>query len=250
MTAANLKHAAIALAITCIAGTVFADEDAASAAQSAATSRRNVKRVLLLGQSPDGHPFSTHEYIADFVSLFGGCHGGPDRKFKVVTAKAELASPRHPVLRGIGPFEVREEFYYRLKFPRTRRTDFQSVGRRTDFQSVEGQPRPRIPNPSGVSRDDGLQIRPTAGSITPLIRVPIEGDTHTVAWAWTRPEGGRSFGFSGGHFHDNWKLPAYRRLMTQGIVWTLKLPVPEDGLPVDVSEKDLKLKPRGDANTN
>ena len=33
--------------------------------------------------------------VANFVSLFGGCHGGPDRKYKVVTATITPSSVTH-----------------------------------------------------------------------------------------------------------------------------------------------------------
>jgi hypothetical protein len=138
--------------------------------------------------------------IDAFVKLFGGCHGGPDRKYKVLEVQAEPADAKHPVLSGIGKFRVKDEFYYELKF-----------------------------------------VKPE-GSIKPLLRVPIDGQEQTVAWGWERPDGGRSFGFSGLHFHDNWKLPEYRRLVAQGVVWTLKLPLPKGGLPVEVTEGDLKLR--------
>jgi type 1 glutamine amidotransferase len=140
------------------------------------------------------------EYVEDFVHLFGGCHGGPDRKYQIVTVTAEPVDEAHPVLRGIEPFRVREEFYYRLKRPKS--------------------------------------------EVTPLIQVPIDGETHTVGWAWQRPDGGRSFGFSGGHYHENWALPEYRRLVAQGVLWTLDLPIPEDGFNVDLPQKALQLKPR------
>lgn len=71
-------------------------------------------------------------------------------------------------------------------------------------------------------------------AVTPLLRVPIEGESHTVAWAWDRPDKGRSFGFSGLHFHKNWQHEDYRRAVAQGIVWTLKLPIPEQGLNVEI----------------
>jgi type 1 glutamine amidotransferase len=137
--------------------------------------------------------------IDPFLKLFGGCHGGPDRKYAVVEVEAEIADPRHPVVSGIGRFKVRDEFYYRLKC-----------------------------------------VKPE-GSIRPLVRARIDGQDETVAWAWQRPDGGRSFGFSGLHFHDNWSLPEYRRLVAQGVLWTLKLPIPKDGLPVEVAADDLKL---------
>jgi type 1 glutamine amidotransferase len=138
--------------------------------------------------------------IADYLRLLGGCHGGPDRKYQILEAEAQVADPRHPITAGIAPFRVRDEFYYRLKF---------------------------------IQPDTGLR---------PILRVPIDGQLETVAWAWERPDGGRSFGFSGLHFHNNWRLPEYRRLVAQGILWTLKVSVPKDGLPVEITDDDLKLK--------
>ncbi|MCA9116761.1 MAG: ThuA domain-containing protein [Planctomycetaceae bacterium] len=56
------------------------------------------------------------EPVKHFVALFGGCHGGPDRRYKIVETTASPASATHPVLRGISPFAVHDEFYYQLKF--------------------------------------------------------------------------------------------------------------------------------------
>ncbi|MBM4005026.1 MAG: ThuA domain-containing protein [Planctomycetes bacterium] len=82
--------------------------------------------------------------------------------------------------------------------------------------------------------------RPT--SITPLLQATLEGNAETIAWAWNRADGGRSFGFTGLHFHENWKLPEYRRFVAQGILWSLKLPIPEDGVKVDVPDEVLQLE--------
>jgi len=269
------------IAVMCVTETSAQNKESARADLG----KRKVKRLLLLGQSPDGHPWSTHEYMAgmrilaqclqpvknlqtiivkadepwsegpelldgadgavvflsqgakwlqqnpsrlaafkrlaqrggglvvihwgmgckeaefidEFVKLFGGCHGGPDRRYKIITVKTEIVHSKHPVTQGIAAFEVKEEFYYTLKFPKS------------------------------------------ADSIVPLIQVPIEGKSHTVSWAWDRADGGRSFGFSGGHYHANWRLEEYRRLMTQGILWSLKIPVPKAGLPLKIVEKDLTL---------
>lgn len=78
-------------------------------------------------------------------------------------------------------------------------------------------------------------------SLKPIVTAEIDGRHETVAWAWDRGDGGRSFGFSGCHFHKNWELPQYRRLVAQGILWTMKLPIPKEGLAVDVLPEDLKL---------
>lgn len=125
--------------------------------------------------------------IAPFVDLFGGCHGGPDRKYQVVETDAKIAGTPHPILRGLADFKARDEFYYQLKFAKTRE---------------------------------------------PLLSVKIDGEMHPVAWALERDGGGRSFGFSGLHFHENWQAPEYRRLVAQGVLWTLDLPIPKDGIGV------------------
>jgi hypothetical protein len=122
------------------------------------------------------------EPIAAFQKLFGGCHGGPDRKYQVVRTELRHAEPPHAVARGIAPLQLRDEFYYRLKF-------------------IDAEP-----------------------AIEPVMQALIDGQWETVAWAWQRPDGGRSFGFSGLHFDDNWGLAEYQRLLKQGVLWTMKLP--------------------------
>jgi type 1 glutamine amidotransferase len=127
--------------------------------------------------------------IKPFVDLFGGCHGGPDRKYKVVETDAFIPiQKQHPIQNGLSKFKVRDEFYYTLKFP-----------------------------------EEG---------VLPILKVNIDGEAHTVAWSYSRADGGRSFGFSGLHFHENWQLPEYRRLVAQGVLWTLELPIPMDGIAV------------------
>lgn len=142
------------------------------------------------------------EPVAPFVNLFGACHGGPDRKHKVVTARVTLAEPLHPVATAMNPFQIKEEFYYALKTPKT-------------------GPQP-----------------------VPIIHAHIDGKPEMVAWAWERPDGGRSFGFSGLHFHENWKNPEYRRLVIQGIAWANHVPIPPKGLPIDLPESAFALPDR------
>ncbi|MGL4554122.1 MAG: ThuA domain-containing protein, partial [Gemmataceae bacterium] len=55
------------------------------------------------------------EPINDFVELFGGCHGGPDRKYKVLETAVTVGDKDHPVTRGLADFTVKDEFYYALK---------------------------------------------------------------------------------------------------------------------------------------
>ena len=138
--------------------------------------------------------------IEAFVNLFGGSHGGPDRKHKVMDVDVAVATPQHPVVQNIKPFHIKEEFYYALKFGK---------------------------NPN---------------RITPLLTIKQDGGTHAVGWAWERTGGGRSFGFSGGHYHDHWRNEAYRRLAVQGVLWTMKIPF-DDKLDVSANERLLRLPP-------
>jgi len=130
------------------------------------------------------------KYIAEWLPILGGCHGGSDRKYQVVETDV-TPEPKSPVAAGISPFKIKDEFYYQLKF-----------------------------------------VKPD-GSVKPAVTAKIDGEQFPVAWTWERPDGGRSFGLSGLHFHENWKRPEYRRLVGQAVLWTLKLPVPDKGLSVE-----------------
>lgn len=145
--------------------------------------------------------------IEPFLKLFGGCHGGPDRRFQVVKDCPVLVDASHPVAAGISDFRVgEEEFYYRLKFVR-----------------------------AGDATGENASLEFPVKAI-------IDGVPEPVSWAWTRGDGGRSFGFSGGHFHANWRLPEYRRLMAQAVLWTSRLPVPAEGLDVTVPSQAFELE--------
>ena len=86
----------------------------------------------------------------------------------------------------------------------------------------------------------GLKFLQGTDSLRPLLTVNIADQAETVAWCWNRPDGGRSFGFTGLCLHENWRLPAYRRLVAQAVLWSVKLPVPKDGLPVDLDLDQIR----------
>jgi type 1 glutamine amidotransferase len=245
----------------------------------------NAKRLLLLGQSPDGHPPTTHEYLpglrileaclkrvpgltvqlenadepwadgaqklrdADGCVLFlseGAKWASADpRRYDALTRLTARGGGLVGLHWAIGTKEAEPiEPYLRLLGGCHGGSDRRYTVIETQWQVAE----PSHPITTAVSslkvRDEfyyRLKFIQPADAIQPLIRVPIEGRDQTVAWAWQRPDGGRSFGFSGLHFHDNWRHEAYRRLVAQAVLWTLKLPVPEGGLAVDVPEELLKL---------
>ncbi len=79
--------------------------------------------------------------------------------------------------------------------------------------------------------------------VKPLLQVNVENENHVVAWTLERKDGGKSFGTTLGHFHQNFENPAFRRMVTQGILWTLNRDIPEAGVIVDVDEALMKLPP-------
>jgi len=69
----------------------------------------------------------------------------------------------------------------------------------------------------------------------------------TVAWAFERPDGGRGFGFTGGHFHKNWGDDNQRKTVLNAILWTAKAAVPAEGVTSKVTPEELaaNLDPKG-----
>ena len=51
-----------------------------------------------------------------------------------------------------------------------------------------------------------------------------------LAWSVERPDGGRGFGFTGGHLHRNWADDQLRKFILNAIAWTAKVEVPEGGI--------------------
>ncbi len=152
------------------------------------------------------------KYIEGQVKLLGGSRGGPQRKYTVADFDLRLPTPDHPMVRGIKPFAIHDELYYRLDF---------------------------LPGAiEGKLTGEGER---TKSKFERIFAATIDGNEETVAWAWERPDGGRSFGYVGMHFHENWKLVEYRRLAAQAALWTLKMDVPKEGLKVEVDDADLKL---------
>jgi biopolymer transport protein ExbD/type 1 glutamine amidotransferase len=120
--------------------------------------------------------------------------------------------PEHPITRGVKPFKINDEWYYHMRF----REELAGV---TPILSD-------LPPESTLSRPDG----PHSGN--PTVRKPIaNGETQHMAWARQREDGGRGFGFTGGHFHWNWGNDQFRKLVLNAIAWTAHAEVPDSGVP-------------------
>jgi type 1 glutamine amidotransferase len=128
------------------------------------------------------------------------------------------ALPDHPVSRGVQPFKSHDEWYFHMRF----------------VPEMKGV----TPVLSAVAPDSTMQRADGPHSGNPHVRQAVaNGEPQHVAWAYERPDGGRGFGFTGGHFHWNWADRNFRRLMLNAIVWAARGEVPGNG--VDVQALDL-----------
>lgn len=124
---------------------------------------------------------------------------------------AEIRSlPKHPITRGVKPFTLRDEWYYNMRF---------------------------VDDMKGITPI--LQALPPENTRgTPAAKARM-GEIETMAWAFERKDGGRSFGFTGAHFHRNWADENFRRVVVNAILWAAKMEVPEGGAKVDFDPVDL-----------
>lgn len=129
--------------------------------------------------------------------------------------------PKHPITRGVSPFKLRDEWYFNMRF---------AEGMKGVTPILVA-----VPDASTTSRPDGDH------SGNPTVRAAVaRGEPQTVAWAYERPGGGRGFGFTGGHYHQNWGNDQVRTLALNAIVWLAGLEVPAGGVRSAVTAEDLK----------
>lgn len=92
-----------------------------------------------------------------------------------------------------------------------------------------------------VIRDEWY-LNPVLGKATPQWQVETEGVPLTVAWSYQRPNGGRTFATSLGHFWENFAREPFRRAMVNAILWSAHREVPADGAPISAVPAELEMK--------
>ena len=117
--------------------------------------------------------------------------------------------PDHPITRGVQPFAVEDEWYFHMRFQPQGVTPILSA----------------LPPASTVQQPDGPR------SSNAAVRAEVaRGELQHLAWAYERGDGGRGFGFTGGHWHRNWGDDNFRRVVLNGILWTAHGEIPADGV--------------------
>lgn len=65
-------------------------------------------------------------------------------------------------------------------------------------------------------------------------------DADIVGWAFERPNGGRSFSFTGLDAHSAWSLPGMRQLIVNGVLWSAGVDVPPQGANSEIEQAELQ----------
>ncbi|MFO0879481.1 MAG: ThuA domain-containing protein [Gemmataceae bacterium] len=142
--------------------------------------------------------------------------------------KAEFKElPRHPICNGVQPFTIHDEWYFNMRF----RPEMQGV---TPILTA---------SPTDATRD-GPYVYPRG----PYKHIQeAKGRPEHVMWATQRKDGGRGAGFTGGHFHRNWKDDNFRKVVLNTMLWVAKVDVPAEGVASTVSDADMakNLDPKG-----
>ena len=246
------------------------------------------KKLLLIGQGPDGHPPGTHEFMAGVSVVKALLETATE--IEVAVTKADEPWTDGPAMLDAadGAVLLVTQGAQFMQSPPERFAAFQKLAQRKgalvalhwsvgakDAQYIDGQLKllggtrggpqrkykvletdvrritPEHPILAGVPdfriHDEfyyRLELLPNeAPGFTPLLSAEVDGNPETVCWAWERPDGGRSFGYVGFHFHENWGRAEYRRLVGNAIRWALHLPIPEQGVAVEVPAEVFKLSP-------
>ncbi|MGH7947283.1 MAG: ThuA domain-containing protein, partial [Opitutaceae bacterium] len=137
--------------------------------------------------------------------------------------------PRHPVTRGVKPFQIRDEWYFNMRFVEGFSAEAASRKDGTIFTPI------LVAKPSDATRD-GPYVAPKGPY--PHIQA-AKGRLEAMMWVVERPDGGRGMGFTGGHFHDNWANDNFRKVVLNALVWLAKGEVPAGGVDSKVTQDEL-----------
>jgi len=131
------------------------------------------------------------EAQADLTAWMGGSYEPGFSQNPVNVVKTTLVDNGHPIARGCSGYVLEDEWYFDIRF---RANDANLV------PIMTGKLPPRNPQDK------------------------------VLAWAYTRPDGGRGFGFAGGHYTSNWRMEPFRKLVLNAILWVAKAEVPREGV--------------------
>ncbi|TWU21373.1 ThuA domain-containing protein [Bythopirellula polymerisocia] len=238
-------------------------------------------KVLLVGQEPD-HPYGTHMYmhtnevLAKCLALNGKIESvvsdswpKNEKMLERVDAIVVYSSPAAELLldgpqrnqvdvlinAGVGlvtihwASSVKQEDFDRLGpkwLSYLGGTWISNVGLELG-ESALVQLQPDHPISRGWKEywiHDEFYLNPTiTDEATPLLQATSNEKPVVVGWAYDRPDGGRSFATTLGHFYENFQRVDFRRMIVNAILWSAHVEIHPSGARVDLSQEDLALLP-------
>jgi hypothetical protein len=156
----------------------------------------------------------------EFLDWIGGCFE-TDWSVNPTWRPQFQPLPTHAITRGVSAPNINDEWYFHMRF-------------RDGMTGV-------LPILSAVAPASTMSRSDGAHEGNPAVRAAVKsGEPQIVAWACERPDGGRGFGFTGGHYHSNWGNDNFRKLVLNAILWTAKVEVPPGGVDCKVTAEDLR----------
>lgn len=137
--------------------------------------------------------------------------------------------PNHPISNGVKPFQIKDEWYFNMRFVSDLSGNEAAIAEGLKFVPI------LVASPSDAVRN-GPYVYPKGPY--PHIQAS-KGRAEAMMWTVERPSGGRGFGFTGGHFHDNWENESFRKVVLNAMLWIAKSPIPEDGVASNLKEGDI-----------
>jgi hypothetical protein len=133
--------------------------------------------------------------------------------------------PKHEVTRGVKPFGINDEWYYHMRFVKGMEGVTPILAALPPLKTIQG----------------GGKTSSSHGGNPAVYEEVSAGKEQVMAWAYVRPDGGRGFGFTGLHKHENLGNDNMRKLLLNAVAWVARQPVPEAGIPsAPLSRDDLE----------
>jgi hypothetical protein len=164
-----------------------------------------------------------------FRQWIGGCY---EHEFSCnpIWRAAITELPEHPILNGVQPFAIEDEWYFNMRFA----AGFDAEGPK-EIAGVKFTP-VLVAKP-GDSTRDGPYVYPKGPY--PHIQA-AKGRKEALMWSVERPDGGRGFGFTGGHFHRNWQDKNFLKTILNALCWISQVEVPAEGIAsAGVSDEEI-----------
>jgi quercetin dioxygenase-like cupin family protein/type 1 glutamine amidotransferase len=152
--------------------------------------------------------------VIPMADWLGGVRFGmADRTTEIAQIRISGAG-KSPIANGLKPYEYLDEFYPTINFSTTDKV-IPILTAKVHIQTRDNKP---------VFEDPASD--------------------HVIAWAAERPNGGRSFAFTSGHYLLTFDQPEIRTMLLNAILWTAKREVPPSG-----ATTNAPTMPRGGSRT-